>query len=425
MQNSNFAGQPNSNEYVLNEQPASDIATTGESNSSGELCLYSLLKDWSSILSSTTISCTTALKFPSARLFHCHTFLNIDIENIYLSKRQNTHSVLIGTLLAFLCDRVPMESGVPRILTDLIQGVGIASEPITVATTHVPSFGDDMENTLYGYQPLRVLSSIHVGKDIPPVAGMQLDQELLAVNNNPMVQDFAQTWSPCGMDTSTHFIVIFTDLSTPLPNVSRHASRHASPFSHLVRAMGSTSGSHHSSVGFQTPSSFGAMTSPDGLGDSSADASRTSSPMFGMDVNQQSSDSVLASQLPSRPVSQDAIGAHLVPGTNVETVCRLHGITDDVSRAAKYKSAEKKLLGMVLNHRHMLEILVKLGLQERYGTIFIPSKSVTYAGGLQLAALDVVTAFGWSGDSYKHKTLWFGWAAEASSRQWVKSIPSK
>ena len=147
--------------------------------------------------------------------------------------------------------------------------------------------------------------------------------------------------------------------------------------------------------------------------------------MFGVGVNQQSSDGVSAGQLPLRPVLQDAIGTHLVPGTSVETVCRSHGVTDDASPAAKYKPAEKTLLGMVLNHRCMLEVLVKLGLQERYGTVFIPSKSVTYAGGLQLAALDVVTAFGWSGDSYKHKTLWFGWAAEASSRQWAKPIPSK
>lgn len=73
----------------------------------------------------------------------------------------------------------------------------------------------------------------------------------------------------------------------------------------------------------------------------------------------------------------------------------------------------------------MLEVLVKLGLQDCYDTIFIPLRSVTYTRGLQLAALDVITAFGWSGDSYKHKTLWFGWAAEASTHQWVTSIPGE
>ena len=44
-----------------------------------------------------------------------------------------------------------VENGIAGILNDIIQGVGMASERITVATTYVPSFGDDMENALYGY----------------------------------------------------------------------------------------------------------------------------------------------------------------------------------------------------------------------------------------------------------------------------------
>ena len=163
------------------------------------------------------------------------------------------------------------------------------------------------------------------------------------------------------------------------------------------------SGSCHSSVGFQAPLPIG--TSPDRLGNLSADVSRTGSPIFRMGVNQQLSDNMSVSQLPSSPISQDGIAPHLVPGTKIETVCHLHGITNDTLQAAKYKLAEKTLLGMVLNHQRMLEVLVKLGLQDCYGTIFIPSRSVTYTRGLQLAALDVITAFGWSGDSYKHKTL--------------------
>ena len=73
------------------------------------------------------------------------------------------HSILIGTLLAFQHDWVHAKNGIAGILNDIIQGVGMASEHITVATTYVPSFGDDMENALYGYWPLRALSSIGVG----------------------------------------------------------------------------------------------------------------------------------------------------------------------------------------------------------------------------------------------------------------------
>lgn len=176
---------------------------------------------------------------------------------------------------------------------------------------------------------------------------MQLDQEPLAVDNNPdpIAQAFSQTWSPCGMDTATHFIIIFTNLSTSLtPNTSHHTS----PFSHLVQSTRPISGSCHSSVGFQAPLPIG--TSLDGLGNLSADVSRTGSPIFGMGVNQQLSDNISVSQLPSSPNSQDGIAPHLVPGTKIKTVCHLHGITDDALQAAKYKSAEKTLLGMVLSH---------------------------------------------------------------------------
>ena len=83
---------------------------------------------------------------------------------------------------------------------------------------------------------------------------------------------------------------------------------------------------------------------------------------------------------------QDNVRDHLV-STSVETVCYSHGITDETLQAAEYKPAEKTVLGKVLNYQHILEILVKLRLQECYGTIFTPSRSITYAGGLQLMAL--------------------------------------
>ena len=47
---------------------------------------------------------------------------------------------------------------------------------------------------------------------------------------------------------------------------------------------------------------------------------------------------------------------------------------------------------------HILEVLVKLRLQEHYGIIFAPSRSVTYVGGLQPVAVDVLMAYGWSID---------------------------
>ena len=90
------------------------------------------------------------------------------------------------------------------------------------------------------------------------------------------------------------------------------------------------SGSCHSSVGFQAPLPIGTS------GNLSADVSRTGSPIFRMGVNQQLSDNMSVSQLPSSPISQDGIAPHLVSGTKIETVCHLHGITNDTLQAAKY-----------------------------------------------------------------------------------------
>ena len=111
------------------------------------------IKDWSS----TRISCSAVLKAASAirqfgpSLLESHTFLNIDVDNTLLPKRENTHSILIGTILAFLCDQIPAERGVFKDLANVIRGAGPPQELITVATTHVSSFGDDIQNPVYGY----------------------------------------------------------------------------------------------------------------------------------------------------------------------------------------------------------------------------------------------------------------------------------
>jgi hypothetical protein len=316
---------------------------------------------------------------------------------------------------------MPLEPTVSRDLANVINGVGSPQELLSVANIRVLFFGDDIQSPSYGYRSLVLLSSVRVEKSVPPATDMQLDQELLAVDpgNNSITENFLRLWAPFRVKAETHFIVIFTDLSTLTPNLSRHGS----PFTHIRST--STPRSRHSPIGFQAPSPIGALTSLHGLSDASFETSRTGSPTIGMAINRQLSDSPSAHQFPSTPFSQDSAGDHLVPGTSVETVCRSHGITDEALRAAEYKPAEKTFLGKVLNHRRMLEVLVKLRLQERYGIIFTPSRSVTYVGGLQLAAVDVLMAYGWSIDSYKHKTVWFGWAEEVSSRQWVKPIPSK
>lgn len=91
-------------------------------------------------------------------------------------------------------------------------------------------------------------------------------------------------------------------------------------------------------------------------------------------------------------------------GTSVETVCHSHGITDEALQAAEYKPAEKAVLGKVLNNWHIQEI----GEAKASRTVwrhFYTLEVITYAGGLQLVAVDVLVANRWSVQLYKHKTM--------------------
>ena len=154
---------------------------------------------------------------PTGRRPHLqsHTFLNLYINNMFIRKRSNTHSILIGTLLAILREHLPMQQGVPANLVNIINGSESAPELITVATICIPSFGDDIQNPVNGFRTMGQLSSIHIEKSIPSDA-LYVGQELLSVagnHNNPITDDFVQTWEPLGVTTATHFNIIFVNTS--------------------------------------------------------------------------------------------------------------------------------------------------------------------------------------------------------------------
>ena len=348
-----------------------------------------------------------------------HTFLNLYINNMFIRKRSNTHSILVGTLLAILREHLPMQQGVPANLVNIINGSESAPELITVATIRIPSFGDDIQNPVNGFRTMGQLSSIHIEKSIPSDA-LYVGQELLSAAgncNNPITDDFVQTWEPLGVTTATHFNIIFVNTSI--------TCLRASPLSNHATGLlsSSTPGSRRSSISPLAGSSGGGLH---GFSDLSSNPSRTSSPGFNLASRQ--SNSPVTAHDPS-PLShvQDMTEAQLTQDTSIENACVLLGIAEDALRASTYNAVEKGFLGMVLNHRKMLEVLVRLGLHDRYGTVFVPTRTVAYAGGLHFSAGEVVRAYRWSIDSFKHKTLWFGWAEEVSSTrwQWKGPIPSE
>ena len=116
---------------------------------------------------------------------------------------------------------------------------------------------------------------------------------------------------------------------------------------------------------------------------------------------------------------------NLTPGTSINMVCKHHAIMDDLMRYAKFLTMEKSLLAMVKNYKWILHLLRCLGLQDS-NMLFTPSQTITFSGGLTLSAGDVVKHFGWTADSFKHKSVWYRWAAEvAVSQEWAGTPPSE
>ncbi len=71
----------------------------------------------------------------------------------------------------------------------------------------------------------------------------------------------------------------------------------------------------------------------------------------------------------------------------------------------------------------MSQVLVALRLQERYGESFAASASVVLDGRTCTAA-EILKEFKWSPDSYIHKSIWYGWAANvARSYKWLEPVP--
>jgi hypothetical protein len=124
--------------------------------------------------------------------------------------------------------------------------------------------------------------------------------------------------------------------------------------------------------------------------------------------------------LPSNPQYSESL-PH-----NLERICHERGLSNDTISNAKFeKGEEKTLLGLVLNRRYMAQVLVALGFQEHFDDAFAPAKVVTLMDQ-KFSASDIVKCFGWSADSYRNKTSWFGWAKEAAkSQKWSGVVPNE
>ena len=112
---------------------------------------------------------------------------------------------MVSTLLSALQQACAKRADV---ISHTISGI-ITKNPhvVEVATSRVPSFGNDYQSPAYGFRALGPLLSLVSGPMLHPEA---VDQslEILAVHS---IYDpsFLQVWGPLGVDLQSHFILIF------------------------------------------------------------------------------------------------------------------------------------------------------------------------------------------------------------------------
>ena len=369
-----------------------------------------------------------------ASTLQSYTFLNLSVEEIYLSQRDGVKSILIGSLLCVLRQAIYVLDGVPAGLVNIIGG---CTRDIVVATSKVPAFDDDAQNPIYGYRTLGILEFIPVNFEIPSFV-FDPKRELLAVHSveDTKTERFNRRWRPCGVEISSHFIIIFTN-TAPSPTLT---SRHSSPLGHSP--LGHSPHGYSPRSGFGTPI-IGSRHSSVGFDDQQH---RTPSPLV---INSTGVDFGLFGfgDGPSQPVqdpstSSNGIG-HADSGSGIthppsvsqyhrnviiiDKVCSEHHIPRDTVENAVFRRSgdAKHLLDMVLNHKSMSQVLVALRLQERYGEPFAASASVVLDGRTCTAA-EILKEFKWSSDSYNHKSVWYGWAANVAwSYKWLEPVPTE
>jgi hypothetical protein len=345
---------------------------------------------------------------------------------MYLTQRSGVFSILVGSLINILHSRVIAgHDTFPDDLVAIITGHALGyAQNVEVATTRVPDFSNGMQDPLHGYRSLGKLSDIQ-NLLVPPPVHIDRQRELLALqSNHPQTTSYAEIWNPFGLNTATHFILIFH-----LPRAqssSLSSSRYGSPSPFLQSARGSWSSSSTDTSSSASPAGFHALSPATSTTVLSSAANRMPSPLRSCDaftnVDLPPTEPGVINALPDSDLGEKESAADvLTPEAAVDNVCRQFNITSDTIAAAKYdQERAKTLLAMIVNHRAMASILVTLQFHDPESrTPYAKGKTVTFNDGLQLSTEDVLWAFGWSWESYNHKTKWYSWAEDAAqSSEW-------
>jgi hypothetical protein len=376
-----------------------------------------------------TTSCTAVLIPSSGSSLQSRIFLNLAVSSSFVSNRSGVNSILVGSLLVLLRQAIAMDNRPSDYISQLIVGALSRSDNIHVATTGVPTFGNNFQDPLHGYQNLGPLMEFKSRMSAPPLpADIVHNQELLALYaSNPVTQSFLEFWGRMGVQCNTHFVIIFfkptTTASLMYPLHSRFSLD--SPPS-IPSSIGPSSAAGSWDSAYQAPPlsaenmcMWNLITPGDASPQSQSIFSQEESPVHGSGVSLNSNSHLSGNNMPLShlPLLHTAASDFIRLIRN-----EIADITEDALTSAKYNNSAGSLLGMVVNHGGMVQILDRFGLWGQSG--FSDMQTVTFQSGQVFSSAEFIKQFGWSPDSFRHKSTWYGWAEVAAmSFKWNAAIP--
>jgi hypothetical protein len=140
------------------------------------------------------------------------TFYDLRIPSHLVGNQLTAKSIMIGTLFLLLQEALACGGfNADQTLARLIKQDPEIAGAISVATTRIPDFGEQISNPSHGFRSLCCLGTvIPQPQDIPQT--FHPSYELLASitqTDNPVANCFAISFQPMGIDLISHFNIIF------------------------------------------------------------------------------------------------------------------------------------------------------------------------------------------------------------------------
>jgi len=351
------------------------------------------------------------------------TFFGLAIPPNLIGTQSTVKSIMIGTILALLqqalrTNRVSADS----VLTGIINKDHDFVDTICTTMTHVPDFGEQLQNPSHGFQYLCDLNAVAAVCE-PTGIMFHPNQELVAADphtNNPEGLHFQQSFCPMSVKLSNHFNLIFSPKATSSslgissPSMTSDSSLSPSDSGSRLSSRNSSPGLVISQPLIQSPlaQSFSSFSSRDSSPHLSALPSPDSFPHENWTPQTVTSDTPNIASL----------GNNIFQGHNsVDWLLLNFNVTQEQKVAAQYDKG-KPLYAMVRNFLAMESILSHLG----YSIPFkARSTKMIKIQEVSILAHDVLRHFQWMPHSFEHKGVWYMCAEHAANQIWRKAMPGK